>query len=65
MTTTAPPPALARFLEARADRSPVSSPEAGGTPYCHRLTDLLDEALRELAGPAPDFTIVAAPAQVS
>ena len=57
MATTAHP-ALATFLEARADRSERASAHAG-IEVCHALTDLLDAALRELAGEAPAFALVA------
>ena len=56
--TTIEHPALATFLEARSDRSGRASTHAG-MEVCHRLTDLLDAALRELVGPAPAFAVVA------
>lgn len=57
MATTAHP-ALARFLEARADRTERVAARAG-YELCHVLTDLLDEALRELVGDAQTFALVA------
>ena len=57
MTTTAHP-ALARFMEARAEQSARAFAHAG-SEICTALSDLLDEALRELAGDAPVFTLVA------
>ena len=57
MATTAHP-ALARFLEARSDRSERASAHAG-LEACYALSDLLDEALRELADESPSSTIVA------
>jgi len=57
MATTAHP-ALARFMEARADRTPRTAARAG-YEFCHVLSDLLDEALRELAGEAKNHAIVA------
>ena len=57
MTTTTSP-ALARFLEARADREPRPA-ERAGMEACLALAGLLDDALRELAGEAPTFAVVA------
>ncbi|MGE3857992.1 MAG: HD domain-containing protein, partial [Dehalococcoidia bacterium] len=57
MATTAHP-AHTRFLEARADRTERAAARAG-YELCHVLTDLLDEALRELAGDAGTYAIVA------
>ena len=57
MTTTAHP-VLARFMEARSDCSGRASAFAG-LSLCYGLSDLLDAALRELAGDAPPFALVA------
>ena len=51
-------PALATFMEARADRSERASAHAG-LATCHALTDLLDAAIRELVGDEAGFAIVA------
>ena len=54
--TTTEHPALARFLEARSDRSGRASARAG-IEACRALSDRLDEALRELAGAAVPFAV--------
>ena len=50
--------ALARFLEARADCSSRDVTSAGWE-LCYSLSDLIDEALRELVGDAPNLAVVA------
>ncbi len=51
-------PALARFLEARSDCSGRASAQAGMVA-CLALSDLLDDAIRELVGEQPAYALVA------
>ena len=58
MTSTTLPPALARFIEARADATPRAAAHAG-MEACLALSRLLDAALVELAGEGAAFAVVA------